>query len=182
MDLYLFYKKKMSKYCQDGIFELNSNTKIRQRTMVNDRIVLDLFKELFKEEKLSFQSQKDMNNQILINEINHVCNRLNRDLKISLMKTTNIIYLGKVLYCYVKQLHVVNLLQMMVTNIRKYYVFFKRVLLYPVFRDWVSLRSFIEEYKTYILTNTTKFNYEESEFYLLYKLELQRSGLENLVI
>lgn len=191
MDLYLFYTKKMSKYTQDGnftcdlkndfnfTFRSNGKINIKTRAILNDRIVLGIFIQLFKEEKLSINAQKDMNSQLLINEIAYTCIRLRRDLNTGLMKTINISYLGKVLYCYVKQLHIVNLLDMMIYNIKKFYPLFKRVLLYPVFRDWVSLRSFIENYRTYIITN--KENYKSSELYMIYQLELQRSNLINLV-
>lgn len=139
----------------------------------------EIFIELSKLIVLEKFTERASNSFLLYNELVHISDKINGRVKNDKGKVNirHIKYLFTVFRHYFLENHPINLLNSLMKHQSFYIYEIKRFIQYPMFREWISIKSYIDNYKTAISIEVKTHKFDKTEFYRIYVMELHQSGL-----
>ena len=176
MTLYFFINCVMKEYYETGKMnhECDPNHEINGRTKHNDSKMAKKLRECLLNEA---GSQRADDNILLYNELLFIAKSLDEETPRRFMSQNKISYLNLVSFHYFHENNPVILLKRLLVTADVNMIYIKRILNYPMFRGWVTLKAYIRDYKTHIMMEAKQRKFFETELFIIFKAELYCNGL-----
>lgn len=121
------------------------------------------------DEKLTLRARE---NPLLFNEMVYAVRQLKKKRSLKLYR-----YLFITSRHYMLENHPVNVVDILMKNQEFFIYQIKRIVAYSKFREWITFKSYLEEYKTLINIQSESMKYTETDLYSIYIMELWQSGM-----
>lgn len=140
------------------------------------KISSEINKESYKTDRTDYQ-------KILFNELRHINKRLTNECVKGSGKLTwnNTRYLFLLVKAYSHNENPVILLNILMRDQAFFRLSIKRIVDYPMFRDWITLRNYITNFKSNIIDTSYDTPFYMTELYTIFLMELHQSSMIRLV-
>lgn len=199
MSLYFFINHVLRRFVAKSntsnmVFAELSSLDEKERAILDDSVCgicpfldekrksIDIYKELSRKILAESSSEKSNYQMILYNELIYANKKLHKKIingnKLTCVNTR---YLFLVSKHYFLDNHPVVLLSDIMRDQKFFFNEIKRIITYPLFRDWITMRTQVINLKSYCLSNAENICFHMTELYGIFLMELYQSDCIDLV-